>query len=79
VEDGGPGLPESVRARLFEPHVTTKPHGSGMGIFLAQRLATTRYGGGLRYETRPGGGTRAVVELGARSVAGIAAREAGPA
>jgi signal transduction histidine kinase len=69
VEDDGPGIPESVRARLFTPHVTTKAHGSGMGLFLAHRLATARYGGALRLEARDvseGGGTRAVVELGDR-------------
>ena len=29
--DNGPGLPEKVRARLFEPYTTTKPVGEGMG------------------------------------------------
>ena len=66
VEDNGPGLPASVSERLFEPHVTTKAHGSGMGLFLAHRLATARYSGALRLEPRPEGGTRAVVELGTR-------------
>ena len=70
VLDDGPGLPPAVRERLFEPHVTTKPHGSGMGLFLAHRLATTRYGGALRLEARPEGGTAAIVELGPRSGAG---------
>lgn len=39
--DNGPGLPDSVRARLFEPFVTTKPSGQGTGLGLAicQRLA----------------------------------------
>ncbi len=67
VEDEGPGLPDEVRVRLFTPHVTTKPSGSGMGLFLAHRIATTRYGGGLTLEERPPHGTRAVLELGPRA------------
>lgn len=66
VEDEGAGLPGEVRARLFTPHVTTKPSGSGMGLFLAHRIATTRYGGSLALESRAPRGTRAVLAVGPR-------------
>ncbi len=52
VDDQGAGVPDEVRGRLFEPHVTTKPHGSGMGLFLAHRLVTGRYAGDLRLAPR---------------------------
>ena len=41
VADNGPGLPETVRTRLFEPFVTTKPagQGTGLGLAISQRLA----------------------------------------
>jgi signal transduction histidine kinase len=41
VMDDGPGLPDTVRARLFEPFVTTKPagQGTGLGLAICQRLA----------------------------------------
>lgn len=38
VRDTGPGLPESVRARLFTPVTSTKPGGSGIGLALAWQL-----------------------------------------
>jgi signal transduction histidine kinase len=39
VEDGGPGLPVAVRERLFQPCLTTKAGGSGLGLALSQQLA----------------------------------------
>lgn len=63
VEDAGPGLPAAVRERLFTPHVTTKAAGAGVGLYLAHRLATTRYGGDLVLADRPQGGTRATLRL----------------
>jgi signal transduction histidine kinase len=66
IEDEGAGLAPEVRDRLFSPHVTTKPHGSGMGLFLAQRLVSGRYGGALVLEPRRPAGTRAVATLGHR-------------
>ncbi len=66
VEDDGPGLPAAVRSRLFTPHLTTKPNGSGMGLFLAHRIVTTRYGGSLELFDREPRGTRAVLAFGPR-------------
>jgi signal transduction histidine kinase len=70
VSDRGGGLAPEVRERLFTPHLTTKASGSGMGLFLAQRLAAGRYRGSLELHGRDGGGTRARLELGDRAVAG---------
>jgi signal transduction histidine kinase len=46
VSDEGVGIPDDVRARLFEPRFTTKPpgRGTGLGLHLARRLMT-RHGG----------------------------------
>jgi signal transduction histidine kinase len=63
VEDEGPGLSEIVRERLFQPHVTTKSEGAGLGLFLAERIARRRYGGSLELADRPDRGMRAVLTL----------------
>jgi two-component system, LuxR family, sensor kinase FixL len=56
VADIGPGLPEQVRARLFEPFVTTKPDGMGVGLSVCRTIVEA-HGGELRGEDRVGGGT----------------------
>ena len=38
VADSGPGLPEQVRNRLFEPLVTTKPDGMGLGLSVCRTI-----------------------------------------
>jgi C4-dicarboxylate-specific signal transduction histidine kinase len=63
VEDQGPGLTAAVRARLFQPHVTTKEQGAGLGLFLAERIARRRYGGSLVLADRQPRGLRAVLTL----------------
>jgi signal transduction histidine kinase len=62
VEDTGPGVAESVRDRLFEPLITTKDHGSGLGLALVKRVAE-RHGGSVGHEPRPGGGARFSLRL----------------
>jgi signal transduction histidine kinase len=59
IADDGPGVPESVRATLFEAFVTTKPAGSGSGLGLetARRIVERRHGGSLTYTTGPEGTT----------------------
>ncbi|MEM7585636.1 MAG: HAMP domain-containing sensor histidine kinase [Acidobacteriota bacterium] len=66
IADEGEGLPPEVRERLFTPHLSTKANGSGMGLFLAHRIATNRYGGSLKLLEREAGGTRVILELGSR-------------
>lgn len=66
VLDEGSGLAPEVRERLFAPHTTTKPEGAGMGLYLAQRIASNRYGGGLELKDRATGGTEARLLLQAR-------------
>ena len=52
-EDNGPGVPAELRETLFYPLVTARPGGSGLGLAVAQDLAT-RHGGLIEFESRPG-------------------------
>ena len=62
VEDTGPGLDPSVRGRLFEPLVTTKGKGIGLGLALVKRIVE-RHGGTVSVSPRAGAGTRFVVTI----------------
>ena len=44
VIDEGAGVPPSIRDRLFDPFVTTKPGGSGLGLSIVQRAAEAHGG-----------------------------------
>jgi signal transduction histidine kinase len=63
IVDGGPGLPDAVREKLFSPHVTTKVGGSGMGLFLARQLVVGMHGGGLEIADGDDRGTVATMRL----------------
>jgi two-component system, LuxR family, sensor kinase FixL len=56
VADNGPGLPDEVRTKLFQPFVTTKANGMGVGLSVCQAIVGT-HGGRLWAEDSPSGGT----------------------
>lgn len=64
VVDNGPGLPESYRNRLFWPFMSTKPsaEGSGLGLFLTQRIVR-ELTGRIEHGDAQGGGTRFTITL----------------
>jgi two-component system, LuxR family, sensor kinase FixL len=55
VADTGSGLPDAVRARLFEPFVTTKPNGMGVGLSVCRTIIEA-HGGTLQAESGVDGG-----------------------
>jgi signal transduction histidine kinase len=62
VRDDGPGVAPEVRARLFEPGVSTKPGGWGLGLALTRRIVEQQHGGRVIY--RPGStGSEFVLEF----------------
>lgn len=56
VEDGGPGLPAELGERVFEPFVSTKESGMGLGLSICRRIAES-HGGGLSVVSTDRGAT----------------------
>ncbi len=62
VEDNGPGIPADVMAHLFEPYITTKPKGTGLGLAVVKKIVE-EHNGLIRAENLPAGGACFVVRL----------------
>lgn len=62
VNDDGPGIPEEVRARVFEPFFSTRPEGTGLGLAIARRIVTAHQGD-IRIESVRGVGTTVHVTI----------------
>ena len=57
VSDNGPGLPSEVRERVFEPFVSTKPDGIGIGLSICRTIVEA-HGGEIAVDTSTNRGTR---------------------
>ena len=53
IIDNGPGIPEDLTSNLFDPFVTSKPNGTGLGLALVAKLVGD-HGGVVECESRPG-------------------------
>ena len=62
VADDGPGVPDDLKDRLFEPHFTTKSEGTGLGLFTSYGIVR-EHRGRLVYQPNPKGGAIFTVEL----------------
>ena len=62
VEDDGPGIPEEVRERIFEPLFSTKETGTGLGLTISRRIVEA-HRGDLNVGDIEGGGTRVEIRL----------------
>jgi two-component system, NtrC family, sensor histidine kinase HydH len=62
VADNGPGLPAALLERIFDPFVTTKETGTGLGLSVCKRM-TEAHGGSIIAGNREGGGAEFVVTL----------------
>jgi signal transduction histidine kinase len=69
ISDSGPGVPEAVRKRVFEPFFSTKEEGTGLGLSIAARIVE-EHGGTLELESREGEGATFVIGLPIKEDAG---------
>ncbi len=62
ISDDGPGVPESIIGKLFEPLTTTKSRGTGLGLAIVRRMVLIHHGS-IHYEDTPEGGACFVVTI----------------
>ncbi|WP_206483317.1 HAMP domain-containing sensor histidine kinase [Thalassotalea sp. G2M2-11] len=53
VVDHGKGIDEKIASQLYQPHVSTKPEGAGMGLYIAKRLVSLHYQGDITLTNNP--------------------------
>jgi adenylate cyclase len=65
IQDNGPGMPDSVKAKIFENLYTTKGvgKGTGLGLAIARQIVVERHGGSLEVNSAPGEGAEFVMRL----------------
>jgi len=56
IIDNGPGIPENIQSRIYEPFFTTKPpgKGTGLGLHISHDIVANRHHGQLLVESKPG-------------------------
>jgi nitrogen fixation/metabolism regulation signal transduction histidine kinase len=62
VLDDGPGIPEAERERVFDPYITTKAEGTGLGLPIVKKVVL-EHGGEVACLDNPNGGARFRIEL----------------
>jgi len=62
MTDNGPGIPESVKEKVFQPFFTTKEEGSGLGLSIAARIVE-EHGGSLELSPKEDEGSTFVISL----------------
>jgi signal transduction histidine kinase len=62
VSDDGPGVPEAIQGKLFQPFFSTKKEGTGLGLSIATRIVE-EHGGWLDLKSKAGEGTTFIISL----------------
>ena len=64
ITDNGPGIPDSIKDKIFQPFFTTKPtgQGTGLGLSLAHDIVKA-HGGTIHVNSKEGEGTEFVIQL----------------
>jgi two-component system NtrC family sensor kinase len=65
IRDNGTGIPDSLKAKIFQPFFTTKPtgQGTGLGLSLAYDIVVKGHGGTLEVKSTEGDGTEFVIRF----------------
>ena len=60
IEDNGPGIPDEIRSHMFDPFVTTRINGSGLGLALVAKTIE-RHGGTIEHDNKHTGSTFSIL------------------
>ncbi|MEH2135239.1 GAF domain-containing protein [Nostoc sp.] len=65
IADNGPGIPETLKARICDPFFTTKPvgKGTGLGLSISYQIVVDKHGGVFRCDSQSGLGTEFWIEI----------------
>ncbi|MBW4565448.1 MAG: hybrid sensor histidine kinase/response regulator [Mojavia pulchra JT2-VF2] len=65
IVDNGPGIPEEVKAKLFNPFFTTKPvgKGTGLGLSISHQIVVEKHHGSIYCQSTPGKETEFVIKI----------------
>jgi signal transduction histidine kinase len=64
VRDNGPGIPQRILDKIFQPFFTTKPTGQGTGLGLSLTYDIIKaHGGDIKVETKEGEGSEFIIQL----------------
>jgi signal transduction histidine kinase len=65
IRDNGTGIPDDVKAKMFNPFFTTKPagEGTGLGLSMSHDIVVKQHGGTIDVATEPGGFTEFTILL----------------
>lgn len=70
VEDEGPGIAPEIADSLFEPYVTTKKDGTGLGLAMVKKIMV-EHGGDITFDRSPRGGARVRLEFPLEGIARV--------
>ena len=75
IRDNGTGIPDEVKAKMFNPFFTTKPagEGTGLGLSLSHDIVVKQHGGTIEVSTEPGAFTQFTIHLPRRAPANAGA------
>lgn len=62
ISDNGPGIPDAIRDRVFEPYFSTKEHGTGLGLAMVNQIVSD-HGGYVRIARSDDAGTLFRIEI----------------
>jgi len=65
VKDNGPGIPEEIKDKIFQPFFTTKPtgEGTGLGLSMSYDIITKGHGGEIKVNSHAASGTEFMITL----------------